>query len=162
MINLLNIRKSFTPNVPIRWDVSFSNSKMNIIGQYFTAKEVSYTALEVHTTEVPIVVGVSIPVNTIRVPITGMDITFYDDDKHQVYTALKSIIKDNLEVGRGGFNPTNTSLKVTINEYDNKLQVVETRKFIVQLEGEVYSKMLVQEAVPYESKLKLIVIGTSE
>jgi hypothetical protein len=161
MLNLLSLRKSFTPNIPIRWSVAFNNTQLNLVDNYFTAKEVGYTALHINSIEVPIAPGVSIPVTTIRSPITGIDIDFYDNDKHKIFETLKSIIKPNLEVGRGGFNKSSDNLAVTVTEYSNRLSVLSSEKFIVQLEGDVYSKMLVQDAVPYESKLRLIVIGTA-
>lgn len=151
---LSKIRQSFNPLIPIRWKVIFTDPRLNIAGEAFPAKEVSYDSMTIRNIDVPLAPGISIPVAAIGAPVTSLSITFYEGSKYEIQKYFKEKLID-LDHGRGGFDQ---NLDVTIEEYNEDLSINTSTLFTVQL-TDTMKRILVQQASAYESPLQFNVIG---
>ncbi|BCG50076.1 hypothetical protein [Ralstonia phage RP13] len=157
MNNLQAIRRSFEPYVPIRWEVEFSNTELNIISTKFSAKEVHFPGMKYKTASAAIAPGVSIEFNVIREVTTKISIEFYENAARTIYNAVKTINKD-LDTGNGGVT---SDLTVTIYEYDNSLKTVRNGIYRVQISGD-FQNILQQSASPYSAPMELLVVGVDK
>jgi len=177
MLKLNDIRAQFQPYVPVRWDVSFSDTTLNLVGNLFTASNVTWEDAEVKSEEVPFGPnGQSIKMNVGRELPNNIAIEFYDNNVRAVYKYVKQLLglnanKINFQKGtglgkltssNGGFESAgggwSNAMQVTINEYDNALQVISTWVYYVQLDGSEGTALL-QDPVAAKNTLRCNIIG---